>query len=135
MTYLVDANVLSEATKLNPNSRVLAWLRKNEPELAVDPIVLGEICVGIERLPPGRRRQRLQRWFDEGIVNLVCLPLDAATGIRWAKLVARLAAVGDEMPVKDSLIAATALVYDLTVATRNVRDFRKAGVQVIDPFK
>src|SRR5439155_22829465 len=77
---------------------------------------------------------RFERWFDEGVVNLVCLPIEAATGIRWAKLLARLRAAGDAMPFKDSLIAATALVHGLTVATRNTRDFKKAGVKVIDPF-
>src|SRR5206468_1628522 len=86
------------------------------------------------RMPPGRRRQRFERWFDQGVVTLVCLPVEAATGIRWAKLLARLRAAGDAMPFKDSLIAATALVYGLTVATRNTRDFQKAGVKVIDPF-
>src|SRR5216684_355102 len=86
VTYLVDANVLSEATKPSPDLRVLAWLRANEAELAVDPIILGEIRFGIDWLPLGRRRQRFERWFAEGVQNLVCLPIEAATGIRWAKL-------------------------------------------------
>ena len=134
MTYLVDANVLSEPTKPAPVAKVLEWLRGNEVEIAVDPIIIGEIRFGVDRMPPGRRRQRLERWFDEGVVNLVCLPIEAATGIRWAKLLARLRAAGDAMPFKDSLIAATALVHGLTVATRNTRDFKKTGVKVIDPF-
>jgi toxin FitB len=134
MTYLVDANVLSEATKPAPDRKVLEWLRSNEAELAVDPIILGEIRFGIDRMPPGRRKGRFERWFAEGVENLVCLPIEAATGIRWAQLLARLRAGGSAMPFKDSLIAATALVHGLTVATRNARDFRKAGVKVFDPF-
>ena len=134
MTYLVDANVLSEATKPSPELKILEWLRANEAELAVDPIILGEIRFGIDRMPPGRRRKRFERWFAEGVVNLVCLPIEAATGIRWAQLLARLRASGRAMPFKDSLIAATALVHGLTVATRNVRDFQKAGLKVFDPF-
>jgi predicted nucleic acid-binding protein len=100
----------------------------------VDPIILGEIRFGIDRMPPGRRKGRFERWFAEGVENLVCLPIEAATGIRWAQLLARLRAGGSAMPFKDSLIAATALVHGLTVATRNARDFRKAGVKVFDPF-
>jgi toxin FitB len=134
VTYLVDANVLSEATKPAPDVKVLEWLRANEAELAVDPIILGEIRFGIDRMPTGQRRRRFERWFAEGVVNLVCLPIEAATGIRWAQLLAKLSASGGAMPFNDSLIAATALVHGLTVATRNIRDFRQAGVKVFDPF-
>ena len=134
MTYLVNANVLSEATKASPELKVLEWLRANEAELAVDPIILGEIRFGIDRMPPGRRRKRFELWFAEGVENLVCLPIEAATGIRWARLLASLHASGSAMPFKDSLIAATALVHGLTVATRNIRDFRQAGVKIFNPF-
>lgn len=134
MTYLVDANVLSEATKPEPDARVVDWLRRNEREIVIDPVVLGEIRFGILLLPAGSRRRRLERWFDEGVSRVVCLAWDAATGLRWAGLLARLRTSGRAMPVKDSLIAATALVHGLTVVTRNVRDFRKAGVKVLDPF-
>ena len=134
MTYLVDANVLSEPTRPDPNPAVVAWLRDHERELVVDPIVLGEVKFGILLLPPGKRRARLQRWFDEGVQRLHCLPWDASTGLRWAELLAKLRASGRSMPIKDSLIAATALAYALTVATRNRADFEKAGVDVEDPF-
>lgn len=61
--FLVDANVLSEATKPAPNERVVEWLERNEPEVAVDPIILGEIRFGILLLPRGRRRSRLERCY------------------------------------------------------------------------
>ena len=134
MTYLVDANVLSEATKPAPNSRALEWLRRNERELVVDPIILGEIRFGIHLLPAGKRRRRLETWFDAGVARLVCVPWDAQTGLRWAELLARLRRSGEALPIKDSLIAATALVHGFTVVTRNTRDFKKAGVKVLDPF-
>jgi predicted nucleic acid-binding protein len=134
VTYLVDANVLSEPTRPEPSPRVVEWLRRNEREVAVDPVVLGEMRFGILVLPRGKRRARLERWFDDGVGRLHCLPRDAATGLRWAQLLADLRASGRSMPVKDSLIAATALVHRLTVATRNRRDFEKAGVKVTDPF-
>ena len=134
MTYLVDANVLSEATKPAPDARVVEWLRRNEREIAVDPIILGEIRFGIHLLPGGRRRQRLERWFSEGVAKIVCLPWEAATGLRWAKLLADLRKSGQSLSIKDSLIAATALVHGLTVVTRNARDFTKTGVRVVNPF-
>jgi toxin FitB len=132
--YLVDANVLSEATKPVPHAGVVQWLINNEREIAVDPIILGEVRFGILLLPRGKRRTRLERWFDAGIQRLVCLPWEAETGLRWAQLLAALRASGRAMPVKDSLIAATALTHDLVVATRNSNDFAKAGVRIVDPF-
>jgi predicted nucleic acid-binding protein len=132
--YLVDANVLSEPTRPRPRPEVVAWLRDHEPALAVDPVVLGEIRFGILLLPRGRKRTRLERWFDEGVRRVNCLPWEAETGLRWAELLARLRATGRAMPIKDSLIAATALANRLTIATRNVTDFNKAGCAVVNPF-
>ena len=134
MTYLVDANVLSEATKPTPDPEAIEWLRHNEREIAVDPVILGEIRFGIHLLTAGKRRRRLEKWFDEGIAKIVCVPWDAQTGLRWAKLLAELRRSGRSMPIKDSLIAATALVHDFTVVTRNTRDFKEAGVKVLNPF-
>ena len=135
MRYLVDANVLSEPTKPIPDLRVVAWLRRHEQDVAVDPIIIGEMRFGILLLPRGKKRTALERWFDAGIRRLQCLPWDVDTGLRWAELLARLRATGKSMPIKDSLIAATALVHDLAVATRNSADFEKAGVRIVDPFR
>jgi predicted nucleic acid-binding protein len=126
--YLVDANVLSEPTKSSPSARVVEWLRRNERDMVVDPVILGEVRFGILLLPKGKRRAKLEQWFDAGVQRLHCLPWDAETGLRWAELLARLRASGRAMPIKDSLIAATALVHGLIVATRNRTDFEKAGV-------
>jgi predicted nucleic acid-binding protein len=132
--YLVDANVLSEATKPAPDRRVVDWLERNEPELAVDPVILGEIRFGILLLPRGRRRSRLERWFEDGVQRLQCIPWEAATGLCWAELLATLRAQGRAMPIKDSFIAATALAHDLAVVTLNRRDFDAARVQLVDPL-
>jgi predicted nucleic acid-binding protein len=135
MTYLVDASVLSEATKPSPDLRVVDWLRQNERRIAVDPIILGEVRFGIHLLPAGKRRRRLERWFNEGVARIVCLSWETTTGLRWAKLLADLRAAGHAPPIKDSLIAATALVHGLIVVTRNVRDFKTSGVKVLNPFE
>ena len=134
MKYLVDANVLSEATKPQPQAKVIQWLRLHERDIAVDPIILGEIRFGIHLLAAGSRRRRLEQWFARGVGSMRCVPWEAATGIRWARLLADLRAAGRSMPIKDSLIAATALVHDLTIATHNTRDFAAARVNLVDPF-
>lgn len=133
MRYLVDANVLSEATKPNPDSRVVEWLRRNERSIVVDPIILGEVRFGILLLAGGARRAELESWFEQGISRVECLPLDSAVGMRWAQLLADLRRHGKPMSIKDSLIAATALAHDLALATLNQRDFKPAQVQLVDP--
>jgi len=132
--FLVDANVLSKPTKPAPNVNVLGWLRHYEGDLAIDAVILGELQFGVLVLPGGRKRRRLELWFDAVAKSLHCLPWQAETGLRWAELRARLRSSGRAMPIKDSLVAATALVHGLTVATRNRIDFEKAGVKVVDPF-
>lgn len=134
MTFLVDANVLSEVTKPEPNPRVVEWLELNERQIAVDPIILGELRFGILALPRGKRRARLDRWFTSGVQRIECIPWEAATGLRWAELLADLRTSGRNVPIKDSLIAATALTHRLAVATRNRTDFEQTGVEVVDPF-
>ena len=133
MKYLVDANVLSEATKPNPDPRVVAWLRRNERSIVVDPVILGEIRFGILLLARGGRRAQLESWFEQGIRKIECLPWDSAVGMRWAQLLANLRHGGRPMSIKDSLIAATALAHDLALATLNQRDFKPAKVPLIDP--
>jgi predicted nucleic acid-binding protein len=134
VTYLVDANVLSEPTRPEPRRRVLEWLTANEAELAIDAVILGELELGILLLPAGARRQRLEQWFSRVVAVIECLPWDAEVARRWAALCARLRQAGRAMPLLDSLIAATALRHDLTLVTRNRRDFAAAGVTILDPF-
>ncbi len=134
MRYLVDANVLSEPTRPRPKPAVVDWLRRYERDIAVDPIVLGEIRFGILLLAKGAKRNKLEAWFNEGVQRIHCLSWDARTGLRWSELLARLRASGRAMPVKDSMIAATALTYGLTIATRDRVDFEKAEVRIVDPF-
>ncbi|MBS1879509.1 MAG: PIN domain-containing protein [Actinobacteria bacterium] len=133
MSVLVDANVLSEATRPEPDPRVVSWLRRHEREIVIDPVVLGEVRFGILLLPRGDRRARLERWFEDGIRRIHCLTWEAGNGLRWAELLADLRRRGRPMSVKDSLIAASALSHDLPIATLNRGDFEPARVRIIDP--
>ena len=132
--YLTDTNVLCEPTRTAPSPKVIAWLERNLARLVVDPIVLGEIRAGILALPKGSRRKSLEVWLDRLVSAVECVPWDTDCGLRWAQLVADMRRAGTAMPVPDSMIAATALVHGFTLATRNVRDFERAGVKVVNPF-
>lgn len=134
MKFIVDANVLSELTRPAPNARVVNWLRQHEADIAVTPIVLGEIEYGILLLAPGRHRRLLQQWFADRVRTLIVLDFDAHTASAWAKLLARIRKQATPMPIKDSLIAASALQHDLAIATRNTSDFQKAGIKIVNPF-
>lgn len=134
MRFLVDANVLSEVTRPHASAKVIQWLRDHEEDFVVNPIVLGEIEYGIGLTPSIRKRAELQKWFEEGLRRLRVLDIDSGTASAWAALLVRLKKTGKAMPVKDSLIAASALQHKLTIVTRNTVDFEYAGVKLIDPF-
>lgn len=134
MKFLVDANVLSEPTKSQPDAKVVKWLYEHEAEICVNPIIVGEMKYGILKLPNGKKRRALLDWFQTGIERLPVLKMDLETSDCWAGLLADLRKKGQAMPVKDSLIAASALQYGLTVVTRNVKDFGPSGILLINPF-
>ena len=134
MKFLVDANVLSEATKAVPSEAAVDWLRRHEHVVAVNTVVLGELEFGILLLPSGRRRKRLESWFLNVVEILPVLEMERETARVWAALLARLRKKGRAMPLKDSLIAASALQHGLAVATRNSGDFAHCGVKLVDPF-
>ena len=77
--------------------------------------LVSEFCFS----PKGKKRDALERWFDAGVHRIHCLAWDADTGMRWAALLA----TGKAIPIKDSLIAATAITHGLIIATRNDADF------------
>jgi toxin FitB len=133
--YLVDANVLSEPTKDMADSKVVAWLNANESNLVVDSIIIGELRIGILALPRGRKRDRLEQWYESLVETIDCIPWDATVSQRWAALVVELKRKGKTVPLLDGMIAATALQHELIVATRNVRDFQKTGVKTFNPFE
>lgn len=136
MSYLLDTNVVSETIRRQQNKLVIGWLEQIPAEaLFVSVLTLGELRKGIERLADKKRREKLRLWLEhelpawfEGRV----FPIDLAVAERWGRL---LAEVSRSVPTIDSLLAATALHYELRLVTRNAKDFDYPGLEVINPWQ
>jgi len=132
--YLLDTNVVSELRKLRPHGGVVAWLESlDDEQLYVSAVTLGEIQAGIEmtRDEDPVKAQQLEDWLAlmAGAYNV--LPMDASAFTAWARLMHR----KSDTLYEDALIAATAKVHGLTIATRNGADFQALGLEVFNPFK
>lgn len=132
-TYLLDTNVVSELRKQRPHGGVVAWLESiDDAQLYVSAVTLGEIQGGMEltrEQDPGKAEE-IEAWLDLVASAYNVLPMDAATFRAWARLMHR----KSDTLYEDAMIAATAKVHGLTVATRNVSDFNALGLEVFNPF-
>jgi toxin FitB len=137
VAYLLDTCLLSEVWKPKPNSGVLDWLAgATEEELFLSVLSLGEIKKGIERLADGKRKQRLLRDYVvlRSRFSSRVLAVTDVVAERWGDLAAHATAAGRHVHVVDGLVAATALVFGLTVVTRNVGDFSMTPAPLLDPW-
>lgn len=139
MTYLVDTNVISEGMRRSPDPDVAGWLDTVDESITyLSVITLGEIRRGIEKLPFSRRRDHLEAWLSDGLVQRFSgsrlLSVDDQVADEWGRTLARCEAAGRPVDPVDCQIAATALCHDLTVVTRNVKDFEPTGVDVVNPW-
>lgn len=136
MNFLVDANVLCEATHPRPAAKVIAWLDRHDATLHVSTLTLAEISKGIHLLAPGRKRGRLETWFEDLITSFAgrVLPFDEEACRIWGAFHAKHQQHGRQLSSFDSLIAATALAHGHTLATRNTSDFPD-DVPVINPWE
>jgi len=136
MSYLLDTNIISETVRRMPNRAVIRWLGQIPGEsLFVSVLTLGEIRKGIEALADKKRREKLRLWLEHDLPGWFegrVLPIDIVVADRWGRL---LAEAGRPLPAIDSLLAASALHYDLRLVTRNARDFDYTGLEVINPFE
>jgi predicted nucleic acid-binding protein len=134
VSFLLDTCVVSEATKELRDLGVQSWLEKAAPEsLFLSAVTFGELKFGIERLPKGSKRDRLQKWLEAYVDETPperILSVDRDVALLWADLRIR----DPNCKLVDGQIAATAFFHGLTLVTRNVRDFRFPGLAVFNPW-
>jgi predicted nucleic acid-binding protein len=131
--YLLDTNVVSELRRRKPHGSVVAWITSvADADLYLSAVTIGELQAGVEitRDRDAAKAAEIEAWLEQVANTYNILPMDARTFRCWARLLHRRS---DEL-VEDAMIAATASVHNLTVATRNVRDFKMFDVPTFNPF-
>lgn len=136
MNYLIDTNVLSELRRKQADTRVVAWMQaRPRQSLYLSVLSLGEIRKGIEGVADAAFRQTLTDWLEVELPNYFVgrlLDIDIQVAVRWGRVQA---SAGRTLPAIDGLLAATALQYDLTLVTRNSKDFAGLNLRLIDPWE
>ena len=138
MNYLLDTCVLSESRKKRANPSVAAWLNSvDEHRLFVSVIAMAEIQKGISKLADSTQKRDLQLWLDQSLLPRFgerILDVSKDVALLWGVMQGSFAKKGESLPVIDSLLSVTAIHHDLTVVTRNTRDFERMPVEVINPW-
>ena len=138
MSFLLDTCVLSELVKPRPSTAVCDWVAaQNEDRLFLSVITVGELQKGISKLPPGRRRTELQKWFEGDLLIRFqgrILGIDTAVAGAWGVMLGEAEGRGRPLPVIDALIAATAKVHGCAVVTRNEADIEPTGIELVNPW-
>ncbi len=132
--YLLDTNVVSELRKTRPHGAVLSWINNLQTDqIFLSAVTIGELQTGVEltRRQNPTKAAEIELWVDQLAQSFQVLPMDAHCFREWARLMEGKA----ERLLEDVMIAATARIHRLTVATRNEKDFKPLGVPVLDPFK
>lgn len=131
--FLLDTNIVSELRRVRPHGAVLAWIGGiDDADLHLSAVTLGEIQAGIEliREQDVAKAAVIERWADQVADTYNVLPMTAEVFRLWAKLMHK----QSNTVLEDAMIAATALTHQLTVVTRNVADFERFGVKIVNPF-
>ena len=132
--YLLDTNIVSELRKIKPHGAVLAWLQSvGDHDLHLCAVTIGEIQAGIEitREQNADKANEIEAWLNQLASNYNVLPMTSETFRIWAKLMHG----QSNTVIEDALVAACAIAHRLTVVTRNVRDFERFSVNLLNPFE
>lgn len=136
MNYLLDTNVISELVSAKPQVNVINWLKQIPIHtIFLSVLTLGEIRKGVEKVRNNNRKKKLLIWLEHDLIAMFdtrILPISTQVADRWGRLQCQ---VTRTLPAIDSLLAATALHYDLSLVTRNVADFSDCpGLEIINPW-
>lgn len=136
MSWLLDTDVLSQPAKRNGDPHVIAWLQQEKDHCYTSAVVIAQMAFWV-RSKQGRQRTELQQWLTRLIDAMQGRIHGFNVGVAhvWADQEHLLTKSGQQMPIEDSYIAATARKYGLTIATGNDKDFRRPGLKVFNPFK
>lgn len=138
MRFLLDTCVLSDGAKPAEHPQLADWLASQVvDDLAIGALTVGELRYGIQRLPAGRKRERLKQWLDDDLLPRFrgrVLPVDGAVAEVWGLLRASGDEAGRPLPLVDGLLLATAQAHGLTFVTRNTEDVEHRGVSVLGPY-
>jgi predicted nucleic acid-binding protein len=136
--YLLDTCLLSETRRKVPNQGVVNWLESvDEDRLFISVVTLAEIQKGIVKLHEGPRRQAFQTWLDKDLSARFkgrVLGLSQEVALEWGVLLGSNERKGEKLPLIDSLLASTAIQYNLTLVTRNTNDFERMPVRLLNPW-
>jgi hypothetical protein len=136
--HLLDTNVVSEVMTSAPSLAVIRWLDgQDAADVYLSSITIAEIHYGLHAMPKGKKRNSLSQQFDEFIAagfSHRILSFDDTAARRYGTLMAERKARGKPMSVLDGQIASIALVHNLTIVTRNTKDFEECGLNIINPF-
>jgi len=138
LIIVLDTNVLSEVLKPSPEEAVLHWLAEQNREIVfTTAITQAEIMYGVEMLPSGKRRTRLQhaveKLFREEFPERI-LVFDSGSALLYPKIVARRARLGHPISQFDALIASVCHSRNAAIATRNTTDFEDCGLTIVNPW-
>lgn len=138
MSYLLDTNLVSEWVKPKPAPGVIEWLGGiDEDDLFISVVTLAEIRDGIERMPLGAKRERLDEWLSVMLPDRFedrTLGIDCETAIACGHVMARIRRLGRVVDVIDAFVAATALRHNLALVTRNTADFENLDLKLVNPW-
>lgn len=136
--YLLDTCVFSELIKKKPSLSVTRWiLERNEMLFCVSALTFGEIKKGVNLAQDPQQKKKLQMWLEDFVIPRFwsrIIPIDGAVAIAWGELIANQAKVGRPLPTIDSLIAASAIVHNLQIVTRNTKDFEGLNIPIVNPW-
>jgi len=136
---VLDTNIISEMMKETPSTKVLAWIDQQEvTQLFLTTITVAEISYGIQALPKGNRRRRIEDAFNKAITVAFkhrLLFFDEPAAHQYGKIMGCRKELGRPLSILDGQIAAIALAQGAIVATRNIRDLADCGLDLINPFE
>jgi len=139
VSFLLDTCVISELVRPVPNDGVVRWIEaRNEFDLYLSVLTLGEIRKGISKLSAGKKRSQLTVWLEEELEVRFAervLPVTVDIAMMWGRMLGTSEKNGQPLSVIDALIAATAEVHNLALVTRNISDFNGCSIDIVDPWR